>query len=573
VSRAFHLRRPAPTSTTMLAVFLLAIVVLACALAVQAYATARSHQATTEAVLSDYAGIAAAEYGRVAREHLSRIFDVAFDEIPRRYRPGRMPDPVEVRWELDDAAHAIRCRCPGLQDPSLVFRTDLRSGQSTFEGTLAAADADRVMAFVRDHLASTPAERYELATLGPESGAGEAVVLWATVFDGQDLPVMAYGVVLDRSALGELAEHWYERHALLPEAITRGADEAELVRVALQDASAAPLFTSHDDGRTGPAAADTLDRYLGGVVVEASIRPDAADRLVIGGLPSSRLPFSLALLGLTLAVGTAGLWEVRKHHQLARLREDFISSVSHELRTPLAQIRMLAELQADGKLRTDEERERASRIMARESQRLTQLVENILHFSRSRAAQPAQSPLKPVALDECVSDAAEAFRPLMNADAGGIDVDIPRGVAVMAHRDALRQIVSNLLDNALKYGPPGQTVRIGVDRDARHVRIVVDDEGPGVPEQDRASIWEPYVRLRRDVDGHTPGSGVGLAVVKTLAAELGGRVSIEGAPDGGARFIVELDAAPEASRGPDRHPLEPTHEPHESPPVGAHTAG
>ena len=81
-------------------------------LAVRAYGTARSDRATAEAVLSDYAGIAAAESGRIAREHLPRVFDVVVDEIPRRMREGRMPDPVEVRSELDDAADAIRYHCP-----------------------------------------------------------------------------------------------------------------------------------------------------------------------------------------------------------------------------------------------------------------------------------------------------------------------------------------------------------------------------------------------------------------------------------------------------------------------------
>ncbi len=152
-------------------------------------------------------------------------------------------------------------------------------------------------------------------------------------------------------------------------------------------------------------------------------------------------------------------------------------------------------------------------------------------------------------------------------------MDIPKGLAVMVHRDALRQVLSNLLDNALKYGPPGQTVRIGAEHGAGLVRIVVDDEGPGVPEQDREAIWEPYIRLPRDVDGHKPGSGVGLAVVKTLVGELKGRVWIDDAPGGGARFTMELEAAPEVFMGPERHPTEPTHDPDESPPVGAHTAG
>ena len=572
MSRAFHLRRPAPTSTTMLAGFLLAIVVLACTLAIQAYGTARSHRATAEAVLSDYAGIAASEYGRVARAHLSRVFDVVFDEIPRRYRPGRMPDPVEVRWELDDAAQSIRCPCPGLQEPRLVFRTDLRTGVSDFEGALSAREAEEATAAVRRHLQSTPAERYELVALDDGPDGPGVIALWATVFDDADAAVMAYGVILERAALAEMAEHWYEEHTLLPAAITRGTPESELVRVELRDASGEPMYASHEDSAGGPLAADTLDWYLGGMSVQASIRTDAADRLVIGGLPSSRLPFSLALLVLTLAVGAAGLWEVRKHQQLARLREDFISSVSHELRTPLAQIRMLAELQADRKLRNPEERERANRIMAKESRRLTQLVENILHFSRSRAAPGVTAARQRVPVAECARDVAEAFGPLMDPDLGRVDVEIPEDLVALANRDTLRQILSNLLDNALKYGPPGQTVRVTGERFGGVVRVLVDDEGPGVPEGDRETIWDPYVRLPRDVDSHRPGSGVGLAVVRTLAEEVGARVHVEDAPDGGARFVVELASADPATIDVAHRPDRSDDVSQEPTPLGAHPA-
>ncbi len=556
----------------MLAVFLFAIVGLACVLAIQAYGAARSHRATTEAVLTDYAGIAASEYGRVARDHLFRVFDVAFDEIPRRYRPARMPDPVEVRWELDDAADAIRCPCPSLKEPRLVFRSDLRTGASDFESALSPSEAQDIATNVREHLGSMPAERYELVTLEEDGDAPGPVALLATVFDSTDTPVMVYGVVLEATALHELAEHWYEEHTLLPEAITRGSPESDLVRVELWDASGVSMYASHDDGVDGPVAEDMLDLYLGGMRVEASIRADAADRLIIGGLPSSRLPFSLALLGLTLVVGGAGLWEVRKHQQLARLREDFISSVSHELRTPLAQIRMLAELQADRKLRTPEERERANRIMAKESRRLTQLVENILHFSRSRAAPTVTAPRQRVRVAECAEDVVEAFRPLMDPDLGTVEVDIPETLAALANRDTLRQILSNLLDNALKYGPAGQTVRVSAEQYGGVVRLLVDDEGPGVPEADREAVWNPYVRLPRDVDSHRPGSGVGLAVVRTLAEELGARVHVEDAPDGGARFVVELTSADPANTNGAPIPNGLTDAPEETAPVGAHSA-
>lgn len=577
MSRAFHLRRPAPTSTTLLAGFLLATIVMACLLAVQAYGAARSHRATAEAVLTDYAGIAAAEYGRVARGHLSRIFDVAFDEVPRRLRPGRMPEPVEVRWDLDDAADAIRCSCPSLQKPWLVFRIDLRDGAATFEGDREAELGSAVRAFVRTGGASGPAERYGMATLERSNATTSPLVLHATVFDDNETAAMMYGVVLSRDALTEIAEHWYTRHGLLPKTITRGEPRDSLVRIEVSAPEQEPLFTSHAGTERGPFVADTLTPHLGGLVVRASIRPNAADRLVIGGLPSSRLPFSLALLALTLAVGVAGLWEVRRHHQLARLREDFISSVSHELRTPLAQIRMLSELQADRKLQSPEERERANRVIAREARRLTQLVENFLHFSRSRAATASGPRPQRVEVAECVEETVEAFRPVLEPDAGTVEVRVEPGVAISGQRDAVRQILSNLLDNAIKYGPRGQTVRVTANRDGAFVRMLVEDQGPGIPEESRSAIWEPYHRLPRDVDSHRPGSGVGLAVVRTLVASLGGRAWVEPGAQGGARFVVEIPGAADPPEGKRRTRREGANEGSRdrdtgATPVGAHPA-
>lgn len=570
MSRAFHLRRPAPTSTTLLAGFLLATVLLACALALQAYEAARSHRATAEAVLSDYAGIAAAEYGRVAREHLSRIFDVAFDEVPRRMREGRMPQPVEVRWELDDAAKAVRCDCPGLQRPLLVFSVHLDDGSRSIDGDGDAALVERLVPFARQHAAGGRADRYGLAMLESGGNADRGVVLHATVFDEDDAPVMMYGVLLAPAALTELAEHWYVGHALLPDAITQGQRGDSLVHVDLETPSGERLFASHPGAENGPNAVDILDPHLGSLAVRASIRSSAADRLVIGGLPTSRLPVSLALVVLTLAVGVAGLWEVRRHHQLARLREDFISSVSHELRTPLAQIRMLSELQADHKLRTPAERERAHRVVAREARRLTQLVENILHFSRSRAAPHPAPTARPVSVAESVGDAVEAFRPLLEPVSGSVDVDIDRRLAILGQRDAVRQILTNLLDNAIKYGPTGQTVRISAHEDDGTIRIQVDDQGPGIPEESREVIWEPYRRLSRDVDSHRPGSGVGLAVVRALTEGLGGRAWVEDAPHGGARFVIQLPAAEAAPASAEESTGIGTRA--EEKPVGAHPA-
>jgi signal transduction histidine kinase len=114
------------------------------------------------------------------------------------------------------------------------------------------------------------------------------------------------------------------------------------------------------------------------------------------------------------------------------------------------------------------------------------------------------------------------------------------GVVLPVDRDALRQVLLNLLDNAVKYGPAGQTIVAGSAVAGQYARIWVQDEGPGIPNEDRHRVWEPYVRLNREVESATGGSGIGLSVVRELVTLHGGRVRAEGASRGGARVVIEL---------------------------------
>jgi signal transduction histidine kinase len=118
------------------------------------------------------------------------------------------------------------------------------------------------------------------------------------------------------------------------------------------------------------------------------------------------------------------------------------------------------------------------------------------------------------------------------------------GIPIDGNRDALTRIVINLLDNAAKYGPAGQTVQVSVARNNGAVRLSVADEGPGIPAHDLQRIWNPYRRLERSVEAAQPGTGLGLAVVAQLVQQLGGRAWAENrTPKPGARFIVELPLA------------------------------
>lgn len=103
-------------------------------------------------------------------------------------------------------------------------------------------------------------------------------------------------------------------------------------------------------------------------------------------------------------------------------------------------------------------------------------------------------------------------------------------------------MVLNLLDNAMKYGPTGQDVRVSLARVGKAARITVDDDGPGIPVDDRERIWKPFHRLDRDANSAIAGSGIGLSVVRELAVRHGGKAWTESKSQG-ARFIIELPLA------------------------------
>ena len=300
----------------------------------------------------------------------------------------------------------------------------------------------------------------------------------------------------------------------------------------------------HETSPAAPAfsAVDTLGWLYGNLQATAEIRPKAIEMLLAGGLPSARSGQLLALVLVTLGVGAASLLLLRREHQLVRLRDDFVSGVSHELRTPLTQIRMLTELlQRDG-FKSDSERSRAVGIIHRETLRLTNLVDNVLQFARLRR-RSALRRAEAVVLGEIVGEVTEAFQSMVQSAGTRLVVSVPDRLAVAGERDALIRILRNLLENAVKYGPAGQIVSLTAAAENGVARLSVEDQGPGIPPEDRSRIWRPYQRLERDRNAPVGGSGLGLSVVAELVAAAGGRAWVEDAPGGGARFVVELPAA------------------------------
>ena len=233
------------------------------------------------------------------------------------------------------------------------------------------------------------------------------------------------------------------------------------------------------------------------------------------------------------------LWRM---HELGRLRADFTSSVSHELRTPLTQILLYAETIEMGRQRSPDKRAEAISVITRETRRLIHLVENVLQFSRAERSL-TRVQLHPRALGDLVAEIVDAFVPVAESREMRVVLRQDDRVHARVDADAMRRVLLNLLDNAVRYGPPGQTVIVTVRRHGTWARILVEDEGPGVPVHHRGEIWRPFVRLDDRQAESVAGCGIGLAIVSELVARHGGRRGVGATRTGGAAFFVELPAA------------------------------
>jgi len=249
---------------------------------------------------------------------------------------------------------------------------------------------------------------------------------------------------------------------------------------------------------------------------------------------------ALALLALAVLLVVWRSAYLRREAERVQLRATFVASISHELRTPLTQIRMYAEMLRLGLLGAPEDRERAVAVIEKESSRLGMLVERSLTFMRAGQSLPPDAPVTAIDVGEALRRATDAIAAVAAERAVTIDVAGAPDLRVRIPADDLHQVLLNLLDNAIKYGPTGRPVRMRAERQREQVRITVQDEGPGIAAGERERIWQPFVRGEAARDG-IAGSGIGLVVVRDLITRAGGRTSVL---DGqGATFVIELPVA------------------------------
>jgi signal transduction histidine kinase len=529
----FRVRRGAVVGSLLVLAFAVAVV-----LAVQAYGVARYHRAQADRVLRDYAALAAA---RVAQRSASEIYYAVIPPLKAVQHAYEMaphaPPPAPHNLHVDQMEHEFSLT-PYIR---FTFRMDFKTRRLVTAGESLPA---RVRTWLTDtlpvHTRTVYDTSWHMGTVLGRPAGERRYVAYTVLRDSTGVLRTALGFEAKPEALQPLVIHATEKFPLLPRPLTGGVQYDSMGSIIITDRYGYEIYRSAVQYTSPFSAHDTVGKDMGDLYAQATLRPSIANQLIIGGLPKSRLPLILGLLALTaVLIGTA-LVQLRRESQLARLRTDFISGVSHELRTPLAQIRMFSETLVLGRVRSEEERQRSLAIIDQESRRLTHLVENLLHFSRSERQTTRVTP-EPTALAPLVQEVIDGFAPLAAARGATLSAKVPENLVVPADPGAVRQMLLNLLDNAVKYGPAGQEIRIGAAREDGAARLWVDDGGPGIPKPDRERVWERFWRLERDRGSAVAGSGIGLAVVRELASLHHGRAWID-EPDAGlgTRVIIEL---------------------------------
>jgi signal transduction histidine kinase len=476
----------------------------------------------------------------IARRYAGRIGDdmyVAMTALFRPLRAGRFAtrsdDGVTFEQVRAVAADVERCRCATVLRPEYAFVSNGTPGGTRIIGDDAiAGDA----AWIATAVAARMRQLFGgwdvalIPTLEPRKG--HLLFIAPLRRDASDTSIAVMGLAVDPRYLARAS-----LRPLLDEIAKDSAHRAVRFGVRVRDTGGRVLFATDEPLPSATTARVELGVIWRGLTVEMAMLGAPRDFEALVGLPRSPLPMLVALLAVAVALIVVACVLLWRMIDVARVRADFTSSVSHELRTPLTQIQLFADTMRMGRHESPAEQQRALEIIARESQRLIQLVENVLRFSRAER-QVDSLALRSHRLAPIVDSAVESFRLLADARHVGLKMELDQTVVAAVDPNAVRQIVLNLLDNAVRYGPDEQTVTIAVSRAGDWSRLTVSDEGPGVPASERDRIWEPFVR-GANATAHTSstGCGIGLSIVRDLVGQMRGRYGIEDSARGAIVFV------------------------------------
>jgi signal transduction histidine kinase len=377
-----------------------------------------------------------------------------------------------------------------------------------------------------------------LSGVAPRAAREEEDAVPLTTVSGEELGVVRFRFTCDY-AHRRLVREFFERDFVNP-------DGAWVVRVSEPDGEV--LYEnarSRNDERFEVERVMTAPSYEG---VQLQLRNrDRSIEQEVRRLAITKTAL-IGFIDLMLLAGLVLVWtNVRRELKLSRLKSDFVANVSHELKTPLALIRLFAETLELGRVPTEEKKQQYHRIINKESRRLTQLINNILDFSRIEAGRKEYRFVR-TDLAAVVRDVVDAYRFPIEHQGFTLDLAVAEDLPEMdADPEALSQALINLLNNAIKYSPETKTIAVSVRREGGRVLVSVADRGIGIPKAEQKRIFEKFYRVESSLVHTTKGSGLGLALVQHITEAHGGRVEVASAPGEGSTFTLSLPVRGEAA--------------------------
>jgi signal transduction histidine kinase len=325
------------------------------------------------------------------------------------------------------------------------------------------------------------------------------------------------------------------------------------------DSSTTDWIVRGRDGRTVLAGGDSpsgplvLNATLAGSfppwLLEFYQRPQSPYRLFLASGQSVYLYMFLAIgvilgFGLVLTVRT-----ISRELELARLKSDFVSTVSHEFKSPLTSIRQLSEMLQSGRVPSEERRQRYYDILVEQSARLSCLVTNVLDLARIEEGRK-EFRFELVDLGGLIADLAEATQHRVGYEGFQIHTEIQQPLPqVRADPEALKQAISNLLNNAIQYSGESRQVNLKASAEGRSVTVTVTDFGLGIPEVEIGRVFDRFFRGSGEITRSVRGSGLGLTLVREIAEAHGGAVDVTSEVGNGSTFRIRLPAMTETDHG------------------------
>jgi signal transduction histidine kinase len=443
---------------------------------------------------------------------LSHVFLWDGDGLIFRSQPGQMDDKY-VRKEHEQMTESYHGWF-GMEGKDLVEEMQKKTRHMTFYTGRAKRTSGE--AFMTTVLFSLPQPDNDSAVLGGVSF--DPCYLKQTFFPG----------MLEELVTQKLTEQGGNPLAMMvyPADMDMGHD-------------AKPLAASSGWGEGKPEVSRKLDDVFRGLALGIKYQGTSVE-----ALGQTWVHRSFLILGCLSVMIIGGLvltrHVVNKEMALARLKSDFVSNVSHELRTPLALIRLYAETLELGRITTQEKKQQYYRIIRKESERLTALINNILDFSRIEAGRKEYE-FRSTDIAELVRNTLESYRYQIEQQGFAFEENIDSNLpAVPVDREAIARALVNLVNNALKYSSDEKFLGVRLYRQDSVVKLEVADHGIGIARRDLSKIFEKFYRAGDPLVHNTKGSGLGLSLVRHITQAHGGDIAVESTPGRGSKFILTL---------------------------------